>query len=109
MPGDIRAAFQEAVLAAAGAFSPRGLEYLHHLVRRGARGGQSPAELCRAFRDKAAADFGAMAGHVARRWGLATGADLGRAVFLLAGKKCLSLEAGETLDEYAAAGEFRFE
>lgn len=134
MSGDFRTAFQAAVREAAGTISPRGLEYVHHLVLRLARSGAAmpggpsegmrPAapgappgrpravgaeELCRVFRDRAAADFGAAAGHVVRRWGLSSGGDLGRAVFLLAGKKCLNLEAGETLDDYAAAGQFRFD
>ena len=122
MSGDLRSAFQEAVRQAAGSFPPRGLEYVHHLVLWRARAPGAPStapsgkyrpvaarELCRVFRDRAASDFGPLAGHVVRRWGLTSGLDLGRAVFLLAGQKCLSLEEGETLDDYASAGEFRFD
>jgi hypothetical protein len=35
---------------------------------------------------------------------LVTGADLGRAVLLLAAKGCLNLDPGESLEDYAAAG-----
>jgi hypothetical protein len=42
------------------------------------------------------------------RWGLGSGEAVGRAVFLLAESKCLSLGDGETLEQYAAAGTFQF-
>lgn len=113
MPADLRRAYLAAAREGAGAFAPAGLEYLYHLVLRLARQGSGfrhvPASrLCRAFRDQAAGDFGKLAPHVLERWGLGSGGDLGRAVFLLAGRKCLSLNEGETLEEYEAAGVFRF-
>lgn len=121
MGADSRAAFQAAFQAAVRAgmdrFAPRGLEYLAFLVMaiagKGAGPGAPsrdipPADLCRVFRDRASADFGRLAPRVLSRWGLASGGDLGKAIFLLAEKSCFSLNNGETWEEYAAAGEFRF-
>ena len=113
MPLDRQAAFMAAVRQAAGQFAPRGLEYVYHQVLRLARRGsgfrQVPApEFCRVFLEMASADFGNLALHVLERWGLRSGEDLGRAIFLLAERKCLSLADGETLEDYAAAGVFRF-
>lgn len=110
---DRKAAFLGAVRQGAGDFAPRGLEYVYHQVIRLARQGsgyrQVPAlEFCRVFQELAAADFGRLAPHVLETWGLRSGEALGRAIFLLADWKCLSVKHGETLEEYAAAGSFRF-
>jgi uncharacterized repeat protein (TIGR04138 family) len=67
-----------------------------------------PADLCRTFEKAAAEDFGRLAPVVLDRWGLRSGADIGRAVLLLAEEKCLTLDEGESLDEYRAVGDFRF-
>lgn len=116
MPVDSRAVFLEAVMAGADRFAPRGLEYLYFLVLALSRKGAGaagyrnikPAELCRAFRDRAAADFGRMAPHVLTRWGLDSGGAVGRAVALLAEKKCFDVKDGEAWEDYEAAGDFRF-
>jgi uncharacterized repeat protein (TIGR04138 family) len=113
MGAEIRDAFLAAARAGHDRFAPRGLEYLYRLIQRMARKERGfrhleARELCRAFERQAAADFGLLAPHVLERWGLPTGAHLGRAVFLLADHRCLSLEEGESLEEYAAAGPFRF-
>lgn len=109
MGPDPRAAFLAAARAGAPAFDPRGLDYLQRLVARLARGPAGrrdvpAAALCAAFRAHASADFGALAPHVVSRWGLPSGADLGRAVLLLAASGCLTLDPGESLEDYAAAG-----
>lgn len=106
---DPRAAFLAAARAGLADFDARGLDYLQRLVARLSRGPSgyravSAAALCAGFRAHAAADFGALASHVASRWGLASGADLGRAVLLLADGGCLTLDPGESLEDYAAAG-----
>lgn len=103
------AAFLAAAREGMADFDPRGLEYLQRLIARLSRApagnrGVPAAALCAAFRAHASADFGALAAHVASRWGLASGADLGRAVLLLAGSGCLTLDPGESLEDYAAAG-----
>lgn len=91
----------------ADAFAPPGLEYLMALIKRAAPQGKGdlPAqELCRAFGRAAAQDFGPFLGDALERFAIRTGADLGRAVFLLAAQGCLTLRAGESLEEYAAYG-----
>lgn len=113
MAPDLRSAFLAASDRASGAVGARGLEYLYRLILRLSRQGGSfrqvpPAELCRAFERHAGREFGRLAPVVAGRWGLRSGTDLGRAVFLLAEQRCLALPEGETLDEYAAAGDFDF-
>jgi uncharacterized repeat protein (TIGR04138 family) len=113
MGAEMRDAFLAAARAGLDRFGPQGLEYLYRLIQRMARNDRGfrqlkAQDLCRAFERQASADFGRLAPHVLERWGLATGGDLGRAVFLLADHRCLSLEEGETLEEYAAAGPFRF-
>lgn len=120
MPRDIRACLLAAARAGADRFAPRGLEYLYVLVTRLARQAQQgpaagqatrhvkPAELCRAFRNAASADFGSLAPHVLGRWGLPSGGRLGEAVRLLAEQGCLSPEADEAWEEYEVAGIFRF-
>ncbi len=89
------------------AFSPPGLEYLMALIKRAApqgRGDLPAHELCRAFGRAAAQDFGPFLGDALERFAMRTGADLGRAVFLLAAQGCLTLRDGESLQEYAAYG-----
>ena len=91
-------------------FSPAGLEYLQRLIQRAAFQGKGyrdlrAAELCDAFRRAAAADFGPFLPEALEGFGIRTGADLGRAVFLLAAQGCLALREGETLEEYAAGGD----
>jgi uncharacterized repeat protein (TIGR04138 family) len=93
----------------ADAFSHSGLEYLLALVQRAAAQGKGyrdlrAEELCRAFARAAAQDFGPFLPDALDRFGIRTGADLGRAVFLLAAQGCLALREGETLEEYAACG-----
>lgn len=103
---DLRLAYLEMRRAGEADFPPACLDYLYRLVYRLAAGGRQvpPARLCRAFARAARADFGDFAPSVASVWGLAEGADLGRAVHRLAKHRCLTLGAGETLEEYAAAG-----
>jgi uncharacterized repeat protein (TIGR04138 family) len=90
-------------------FSPAGLEYLLQLIRRTAFLGKGyrdlpAAELCAAFRRSAQADFGPFLRDALDRFGIRTGEELGRAVFLLAAHRCLSLKDGENLREYAECG-----
>lgn len=106
---DSGSAFLAAIRAGRADFDPRGLEYLLRLIARLSRGPSGRREvpaaaLCEGFRVHAAADFGPMAAHVASRWGLASGSDLGRAVQLLADTGCLTLDPGECQEDYAAAG-----
>jgi uncharacterized repeat protein (TIGR04138 family) len=117
MPRDARAGILAAARAGADRFEPRGLEYLYVLIVRLARKGPvaggaprhlAPAELCRAFREAASADFGRLASHVVERWGLASGGQVGGAVRLLAEQGCLKSEADEAWEDYDAAGLFRF-
>lgn len=115
---DPRQAFERAMRKGAGRFAPRGLDYLCQVVaqagppaasrEKGASGSMTPEDLCRRFTARAARDFGPLAAHVADRWGLADGASLGRAVFLLAETGCLAVEPDERWEDYATAGEFRF-
>jgi uncharacterized repeat protein (TIGR04138 family) len=89
------------------AFSPAGLEYLLALIKRMAAQGKSDLradELCQAFGRAAAQDFGPFLAEALDRFAIRTGAELGRAVFLLAAEGCLTLREGETLEEYAACG-----
>lgn len=91
-------------------FSPAGLEYLQRLIQRAAFQGKGyrdlrAVELCEAFRLAAAADFGPFLPETLEGFGIRTGAELGRAVFLLAAQSCLALREGETLEEYAACGD----
>jgi uncharacterized repeat protein (TIGR04138 family) len=91
-------------------FSPAGLEYIQRLLQRIAFQGKGyrdlrAAELCEAFRTAAAADFGPFLPETLEGFGIRTGADLGRAVFLLAAQGCLTLREGESPEEYAACGE----
>jgi uncharacterized repeat protein (TIGR04138 family) len=95
--------------AGADAFSPSGLEYLLALIQRTAAQGKGfrdlrAEELCRAFGRAAKQDFGPFLADALDRFGIRTGAELGRAVFLLAAQGCLALREGETLEEYAACG-----
>jgi uncharacterized repeat protein (TIGR04138 family) len=91
------------------AFSPSGLEYLSALIQRLASQAKGQRdlradELCRAFGRAAAQDFGPFLAEALDRFAIRTGAELGRAVFLLAAQGCLTLREGETLEEYAACG-----
>lgn len=91
-------------------FSPAGLEYLQRLLQRIAFQGKGyrdlrAAELCEAFRNAAAADFGPFLPETLDKFGIRTGSDIGRAVFLLAAQGCLTLREGEGLEEYAACGD----
>lgn len=109
MPGDLRAAYAALLRAGTAPFSPAGLEYLYRLLQRTAFQGKGyrdvgAAEICGTFSRAAAADFGPFLCETLGRFGLRTGADLGRAVFHLAAQGCLALRPGETLDEYAACG-----
>jgi uncharacterized repeat protein (TIGR04138 family) len=93
----------------AESFSPAGLEYLFRLVQRASFQGKGfrhlgAAELCKLFSRAAAEDFGSFTEEALSGFGIATGAQLGRAVFLLASHGCLTLGAGESLEEYAAVG-----
>jgi uncharacterized repeat protein (TIGR04138 family) len=99
----------EPVRPGADAFSPAGLEYLLALIRRTAPQGKGNRdlradELCGAFGRAATQDFGPFLAEALDRFSIRTGAELGRAVFLLAAQGCLSLREGETLEEYAACG-----
>jgi len=91
-------------------FSPAGLEYIQRLLQRVAFQGKGyrdlrAAELFEAFRTATAADFGPFLPETLARFGIRTGADLGRAIFLLAAQGCLTLREGESLEEYAACGD----
>jgi uncharacterized repeat protein (TIGR04138 family) len=106
--------------SADGGFPPACLDYLYRLIFHLAgsaknRGDQAPAyrhlpasEICHALQRQAQADFGDLAGAVMESWGIGSGGDIGRAIFLLARFNCLSLREGESLEEYAAAGRLRF-
>jgi uncharacterized repeat protein (TIGR04138 family) len=109
MAVDLRTAYAALLREGAAHFAPGGLEYLFRLLQRTAFQGKgyrdvSASEICGAFARAAAADFGPFLGEALGRFGMRTGADLGRAVFHLAAQGCLSLREGETLDEYAACG-----
>jgi uncharacterized repeat protein (TIGR04138 family) len=106
----LREAYLAMLREGSEAFSPAALEYLLRLIRRAAFQGKGyrdlrAGEICEAFRRAAAADFGPFLSETLDGFGIRTGADLGRAVLLLAGHGCLSLRAGETLEEYAACGD----
>lgn len=106
----LREAYLAMLRDGAESFSPAGLEYIQRLLQRiafqgkGYRDLRAP-ELCEAFRAAAAADFGPFLPETLEGFGMRTGADLGRAVFLLAAQGCLTLREGETLEEYAACGD----
>lgn len=109
MPGDLRVAHLAMLRAGVERFSPAGLEYLFRLLQRLAFHGEtfrdvSAAEVCERFSRAVAEDFGPFADRALEGFGIQTGADLGRAVFLLASQGCLALRSGETLEEYAACG-----
>lgn len=109
MPGDLRAAHAAMLRGGEDHFSPAGLEYLLRLLQRSAFQGEGyrdvgAAEACERFRRAVAEDFGPFAARALADFGMPTGADLGRAVFLLARHGCMSLREGETLEEYAACG-----
>lgn len=109
MPGDLRAAHASMLRGGQDRFSPAGLEYLLRLLQRSAFQGEGfrdvgAAEACDRFRRAVADDFGPFAARALSGFGITTGADLGRAVFLLASHGCMTLREGETLDEYAACG-----
>lgn len=113
MPADLRAAYLAMRRSGADAFPPGCLEYLLQLILRASFQGKGfrdlpAAELCRIFRARAEADFGAFAEAALQRFGLRTFDDLGAAVFLLARHGCLTLRDGETRADYAAAGPIRF-
>ena len=106
----LRAAYQAMLRGGAETFSPPGLEYLFGLIQRLAFRGKGfrdlrANEVCRAFGRSAASDFGPFLPEALERFGIRTGAELGRAVFLLAAQGCLALREGETLEEYAACGD----
>ncbi|MBW8887153.1 MAG: hypothetical protein JF616_05270 [Fibrobacteres bacterium] len=91
-------------------FSPAGLEYIQRLLQRIAFQGKGYRDLrameaCDAFRTATAADFGPFLAETLDGFGIRTGADLGRAIFLLAAQGCLTLREGESLEEYAACGD----
>lgn len=106
---DLRSAYLEMRRSGDAAFTPECLEYVFRLVHiasfrgKGFRDVSAP-ELSAFFRNQVEADFGSFAGETLERWGLRSGDDLGRAVFLLADHGCLALRAGETREDYAAAG-----
>ena len=109
MPGDLRGAYLAMKREGAEGFSPAGLEYLYRLAQRAAFQGAgyrdlSAPELCKLFARATAEDFGSFATDALRGFGIVSGIDLGRAVFLLARHGCFALRAGENLDEYAAYG-----
>ncbi len=111
MPGDLRTAYLAMRREGAGDFSPAALEYLFRLVQRVSFQGKghrdlSPTELCAHFARSTAEDFGDFTADALRGFGITAGADLGRAVFLLARQGCLELRDGEQQDEYAAYGAF---
>ncbi|HKP98603.1 MAG TPA: hypothetical protein VJ385_22925 [Fibrobacteria bacterium] len=113
MAADLRAAYLAMRRSGTGDFPPECLEYLLHLILRSSYQGKGfrdvPAsELCRTLRLQAADDFGDLAGEAMERFGLRSGDDVGRAVFLLAEYGCLTLREGETRADYAAAGPFEF-
>lgn len=116
MASDLRAVYLAQLLGPRGvidAFPPECLEYVFQLVFRASFQGKGfrdlqAAELFRIFQRQVADDFGSFAANAMERFGLRTGGDLGRAIFLLARGGCLSLGQGETLDAYAALGPIRF-
>src|SRR4051812_11948307 len=113
MAADLRAAYLAMRRSGNEDFSPECLEYLLHLILRSSFQGKGfrdlqAAELCRNFRAQAADDFGAFAPEAMARFGIRSGDDLGRAVFLLAEQGCLTLREGEARADYAAAGPFDF-
>lgn len=110
---DLRRAYLEMRKTGEASFPPACLDYVYRLVYRlAAPEGQArhadAASLCGAFRQAARGDFGDLAPAVMENWGIASGADLGRAIFQLARFRCLALREGETLEEYAAAGSLHF-
>ena len=106
----LREAYQVMLREGSDSFSPAGLEYIQRLLQRVAFKGKGyrdlrAPELCEAFRAAAAADFGPFLSETLEGFGIRTGANLGRAVFLLAAHGCLTLREGETQEEYAACGD----
>jgi uncharacterized repeat protein (TIGR04138 family) len=106
----LREAYLDMLRDGAESFSPAGLEYIQRLLQRVAFQGKGyrdlrAAELCEAFRAAASDDFGPFLQESLDGFGIRTGADLGRAVFLLAAHGCLTLRDGESLEEYAACGD----
>ena len=127
MAVDLRKACLEMRAAGEEDFPPACLDYLYRLIHRlsisataaaGSRAAPgevdsrfrqlSAAELIQAFQQQARSDFGGLAGAVAERWGIRKGEDIGRVILLLARYRCLSLGAGESLEEYAAVGDIHF-
>jgi uncharacterized repeat protein (TIGR04138 family) len=113
MSSDVRAAYLGQLRAGMDTFPPECLEYVFQLVFRASYRGKgfrdlSAAELFRIFNRQVADDFGSFASNALDRFGLRTGEDLGRAIFLLARSGCLSLGQGETLEAYASLGPIRF-
>lgn len=107
----LREAYLAMLLEGKETFSPAALEYIQRLLQRIAFQGKGyrdlrAAELCEAFRAAVAADFGPFLPETLDGFGIKTGADLGRAVFLLSAQGCLTLREGESLDEYAVCGDF---
>jgi uncharacterized repeat protein (TIGR04138 family) len=110
---DIRAAYLAIRKSGEDRYPSEFLEYLFRLVYLSSARGKDfrqlrAAELCAAFHSHVTADFGAMASRISERWGIRTFGDLGNAVFLLSRHGCFTLAAGETLEEYEAAGPIRF-
>ena len=113
MASDLRAAYLAQLRSGDDSFPPECLEYVFQLVFRASYRGKGfrdlpAAELFRIFHRQVADDFGSFAPNALDRFGLRSGGDLGRAIFLLAGSGCLSLGQGETLEAYASLGPIRF-
>ncbi|MEO6097945.1 MAG: hypothetical protein ABIW76_20700 [Fibrobacteria bacterium] len=113
MASDLRAAYLGQLRAGIDSFPPECLEYVFQLVFRASYRGKgfrdlSVTEVFHIFHRQVADDFGSFSSNALDRFGLRTGEDLGRAIFMLARSGCLSLGEGETLAAYAALGPMRF-
>ena len=114
MPPDIKSAFWNLVRMGKADFPPAAFEFTYRVIRQASRraGGYrhlDPVEAGTAFRAAAALEFGKLAPWVLEHWGLKSGRDLGHLIGLLAKQNCLTLRAGESMEEYAIIGPFQFE